>query len=185
MACVDKILNDVTECAADESKFAGFNRDLAIGRPSEIATWPTFGGTAGSGEDESDVAVKTTGAFAFSSGKCFKHFPAIVETTGIQVKKDGNSFVTELTCRIQNNSHNRGWLAREAGTQLVILAKEPDETYYNLLGRSGFPAKLKKDGGLVDFGKEFNSEEFIELTFEYKPFMPAIYSGAVSFTPAT
>lgn len=185
MACVDKVLNDVIECAADESKFAGFSRQLAIARPSEILTWPTFNAAASGDEDEADEAVKTSSAFAFKTGFCFKKIPAILEQVGMVVKKDGNSFTTELTLRMQNNSHNRGWLQNEAGTQLVILAKEPDETYYNLLGRPDFPARIKKDGGTIEFGKEFNSDEYIEVVFEYKPFVPAIYTGAVSYTPAS
>ena len=185
MACEDKVLNKVEYCAAQETKFAGFNRKVAIGLHNDVLTWPTFNATAGSGEDESDVAVKTSGAFAWKTDKCFQPLEGIVEQVGMNTKASGKGFVTELTTRIQNTPHNRGWLANQVSGEFVIAAQEADETFYDLLGRKDFPAKMKKDSAQVEFGKAFNDDEFIELVFEFKPYMPAIYTGAVSYTPAT
>jgi hypothetical protein len=104
------------------------------------------------------------------SSKTAVKFPCILEKNNAKITSKKGSFDSEVRVILQNTAHNRGVVTSLTKTRFLAGIKESGSDTLLVFGKKMWEtnqtmAKVKEDSVLIDFGTEFSSDKYIELTF--------------------
>lgn len=188
MSCVDKDVEDLRRSDCVASKKSGFKPFVLFAKWSDVTTWPQFGDSTAVNRTVSEKTLITKNDVILALGKTWKKIEAAdVGMIKLSSKKNGNAWMTDLKIRLQNSLDSRGWASANTATRFVAIVFETEESDGLLFGHpDGYNIQPKKDGGEADWGEKYEDDKFLDLTLEYKPFLPFQYNGSLTgvATPA-
>lgn len=166
---------------------SGLTDIATIWDPEDIQTYPTsWGGAVISGDMTAyESKLTSTGSIAMKTTKKPAKMQCIFEKNLYTAKSSGNSWEVEVKVQIQKTLHNEGFVDALLGRKFLFGMTENDGPT-RILGRTdglttGYLAMIKKDSINITSGDAINSDRFIEFVVTAKKYLPAVYTGTITY----
>ena len=188
MTCTPIALEGAEYCDNLEKENGGLRDTLTIWQHQDVQTYPTYTTAAGENGVEptaSEGSITASTGFTMKSTKKPLKFQTILEKNALTVTSEGTIFNTELKCRIQDNTHNRGLMGNMIKARFSIAFQE-DAGQVRLIGQSngistGYLATVKKGSYKEEVQEALTGERFIEFIVTARRYQPVNYNTSIVY----